>query len=484
MQKIFSKPAELEKLAKQKFSVPPFFMMEHAAQAMADFILQKVGPTTATILIICGKGNNGGDGYALGRLLNSSYKIILVGLEKPTAEEAFAQYNRCLDLGMEISNQLPEKISADVIVDCIYGIGFHGDLRPATKEILDKMNAATALKIACDVPSAFYFKADYTITMGEHKTSLFADKANSMCGEIIVADLGIEKDDFEGCLPCDAYLIEEKDIKLPLRKNKIANKGTYGHTTVFCGNKAGAAIIAGTAAMNFGSGLTTLLKTPQTDLQQFKISPELMIADEIPVKTSAVVIGPGVVEHTPKDNEQFLQWFTSAKNPAAVLDAGILSFDGIADLLKKLNAVDGARIVLTPHLLELARFLEKVRCAWPDCEIPEGALQVANLANDAELKIAVGKILNRLYPRTTVIMKSANTFIAGGGDIFICAGSCPSLAKGGSGDVLAGMAGALLAQGYSATDAAITAVTRHSLAAKQFGPEAYNLTPLKLIDFL
>ncbi len=484
MQKIFSKPAELEKLAKEKFSVPPFFMMEHAAQAMADFILQKIGPTTATILIICGKGNNGGDGYALGRLLNNNYKINLVCLETPTAEEALAQYNRCLELGMEISNQLPDPISADVIVDCIYGIGFHGELRPAAKEILDKMNAANALKIACDVPSAFYFKADYTITMGEHKTSLFADKASDMCGQIIVADLGLTKEDFESCLTPDAYLIEESDLKLPVRKNKIANKGTYGHTTVFACDKAGAAIIAGTAAMNFGSGLTTLLKTPQTDLQQFKISPELMIADSIPAKTTAVVIGPGVTNPKAADVEILLKWFTSAKNPGVVLDAGMLSYDGITDLLKKLNATEGAKIVLTPHLLELSRFLEKVYEAHPDCGILEEDFQVPVLANNAEAKIRLGKILNQLYPRTTVIMKSANTFIAEEGKIFICPGACPSLAKGGSGDVLAGMVGALLAQAYSGIDGGITAVGRHLAAANEFGPEAYNLTPFKLIDLI
>lgn len=484
MQKIFSKPAELEKLAKEKFSVPPFFMMEHAAQAMADFILQKIGPTTATILIICGKGNNGGDGYALGRLLKDSYKIQLVCLEKPTAEEALAQYNRCLELGMEISNQLPETISAHVIVDCIYGIGFHGDLRPAANEILDKMNAATAVKIACDVPSAFYFKADYTITMGEHKTSLFADKASSMCGQIIVANLGLAKDDFEGCLPPDALLIEESDLKLPVRKNKIAHKGTYGHTTVFACDKAGASIIAGTAAMNFGSGLTTILQTPQTDLQQFKISPELMISNSIPPKTTAVVIGPGVVNPRGADIELLLQWFTSAKNPGAVLDAGIFSYEGIVDLLKTMNSIEKARIVLTPHLQELSRFLEKIQCTYPDYGILKEDLQVQPLANNAEAKIRIGKILNKLFPQTTVIMKSANTFIAGEGNIFICHGACPSLAKGGSGDVLAGMVGALLAQGYSGIEGAITAVGRHLTAAKEFGPEAYNLTPFKLIDLI
>jgi len=467
MQKIFSKPAELEKLTKEKFSVPPFFMMEHAARAMADFIRDK-----GEVLVVCGKGNNGGDGYAMARLLFPATKVKIVALEKPAAEEAAAQYEKCVELGIEILNQLPETITADVIVDCIYGIGFHGELKPEVKEVLDKLNACKTLKLACDVPSAFYFKADYTITMGEQKTALLADKAKAVCGQVIVADLGMPREDFESTMPADAYLIEETDIKLPVRKNKAAHKGTYGHTTVFACDKAGAAIIAGTAAMNFGSGLTTLLKTPQTDLEQFKISPELMISDSIPAKTTAVVIGPGVVEHRESDNQLFADWFKSAKNPAAVLDAGMFSFEGIIPLLNELNKTQNGRIVLTPHLLEAVRLLEKIGETFT----------VETLANNVEEKIRACRILNKLWPNVTVVLKSANTFIASGGEVFVVDDGCQSLAKGGSGDVLAGMVGALLAQGYTAKDAAITAVMRHALAAREFGEEAYNLTPFKLIE--
>jgi len=488
MQKVFSKPAELEKLAKEKFSVPPFFMMENAARAMADFVLSKKRSLNSSedfhVLVVCGKGNNGGDGYAMARMIYKECKVHVIALEKPTAEEACAQYEKCVELGIEISNHLPETIRADLIVDCIYGIGFHGELKPEVKDILDKLNACNATRLACDVPSAFYFKADYTITMGEQKTILLSDKAKAASGEITVANLGLARSDFESCSFPDAHLIEESDIKLPVRKNKAAHKGTYGHTSVFACNKAGAAIIAGTAAMNFGSGLTTLVKTAQTDLEQFKISPELMISNSLPAKTTAVVIGPGIVEHTEKDNQIFSDWFKSAKNPAAVVDAGMFSWPAIAEDLTELNKVPNGRIVLTPHLQEFCRFLERVLQKFPDCGITAEDLQTSTLANKPESKIRLGKILNRLYPHTTVIIKSANTFIASGGEIFVVTAGCQSLAKGGSGDVLAGMVGALLAQSYTAKDAAITAVMRHALAARELGEEAYNLTPFKLIEQL
>ncbi len=521
MRKVFNNPAELEKVSKEKFSIPPFLMMENAARAMAEFIIKK---NPKTLFILCGKGNNGGDGLALSRLLEDKCDVTVICLEIPTAAEAQAQYEICQKLGIKIvmdfdweklKNQLSGTSPDTIIVDCLYGIGFHGELKSEVKEILDKINQIDCLKIACDLPSALYFKADYTITMGQEKTVLYSDTAKAVCGKIIVADLGISRQKFEENLPCDAYLIEEKDVKLPFRKNPAANKGSYGHTCIFAGEKAGAAIISATAAMKFGSGLTTLLKTPGANLEQFKISPELMIAEKIPEKTTAVVLGSGFSggdfgeigydrtsdfvcgrfsERSEKSSgsaddgravlSTFLDWFSSAKNPAVVLDAGIFSYEKICLLLEKLNKIESARIILTPHLLECSRLFAKIKENYPFAFFSDSDIQVKNLTQSAEAKIKLGKIFNQIYPETTLIMKSANTFIASQGEIFICRDGGQSLAKGGSGDVLAGLCGSLLAQGYSAKDAAITAVEAHALVSKKIGDQAYDLTPEGLIEAL
>ena len=517
MKKIFSESAELEKIAKQKYCVPEFIMMEHAATFMKDFILKLAEQnklSNSAVLIICGKGNNGGDGYALARLLSDYSETTILPLFEPSGPEAEKQAEMCRKLQINIQTDLEAAIkncgrTPNFIVDCIFGTGFHGSLSPEIKSVLDKINQIPSIKIACDIPSALYFKADYTITMGELKTVLFSDNAKNVCGTIIVSPLGLPQEKFESGMNTNVFLIERSDVKLPLRTEKASHKGSYGHTTVIAGENAGAGILSATAALNFGSGLTTLVKTPQSNLEQFKVSPELMISNSIPEKTTCIALGSGINfklknnSETKKIINDFTNWFCNSKNPSAVLDAGFFDYDSLCPLLEKLNSVSNARIVLTPHLSELNRFLQKVSKEYPEQFVEVSAsgseagsatdtttdsapsqnldISVKNLAENPQVKIKIGQIINKIFPNTVLVMKSANTFIAAENQIFICTDGCQNLAKGGSGDVLAGMTAALLAQGYSAKQAAITACESHALASQSFGQENYDLSPLKLI---
>ncbi len=481
MQKVFQNPSKLEALAKEKYAIPQFLMMENAAKALADFILDF---SPDHLLILCGKGNNGGDGYATARLLQGKCKITLLCLEEPTAEEAKVQYEICRRLGLSITDSLPEA-QPSVILDCIYGTGFHGNLPEKTAQLLERVNKSKAIKIACDISSGLAFNADYTITMGENKLALFSDKAKAVSGKILVKEIGIYQEKFEDALTLTsasetnapiAYLIEENDVSLPIRKNRAAHKGSYGHTAVFCGDKCGAAILSASAAMNFGSGLTSLINIDEAKsrLSQFKISPSLMISESIPKKTTCLTAGPGFTEFSKEVADKIIEWFSNQKAPAALFDAGFLTAPEFPDFLKKLNSTNGARIILTPHLSELSRLLNNIG----------QDISVASLAENPEEKIKAGKLLNSLFPATSIIMKSANTFIASEGQCYIASNGSQNLAKGGSGDILAGMASALLSQGYSAKDAAITAVWKHADTASKLGSEAYNLTPEKLIDLI
>lgn len=488
MQKIFScsQASELEKLAKENYAIPPFLMMENAARAMADFVFSKE-PTE--VLIVCGKGNNGGDGYALARLLQGRMNVTVFALEAAATGEAKAQFEMCKRLDIKIltssekSEMIPslEKIcnslsTTDFIIDCIYGTGFHGSLSPDVEKIINIMNKSPAQRLACDIPSGLEFNADYTITMGCQKLALYSDKAKAVTGLIKVAELGISREKFEEFENSNIYLIEPDDRKLPIRKNRAAHKGKYGHTAIMCGDKAGAAILAASAAMNFGSGLTSLVKTESSNIEQFKVSPSLMISDTIPEKTSCLALGSGFTEF-PKDiAESLLEWFKSSKAPAAVLDAGLLTSPESPQFLQKLNEYNNARIVITPHLSELSRLLKA-------CEADIDS-SIESLAESPEARIDAGKFLTKLYPQTTIIMKSANTFIASKGDTFIITDGSQALAKGGSGDILAGLTAALLAQGYTGLSAAITATEHHALLSKEIGADAYNLTPEKLISLI
>lgn len=480
MQKIFtcSQSAQLEKLAKEKYAIPSFLMMENAAKAIADFILQL---SPQSVLILCGKGNNGGDGYAVARLLQNKMDVTAVALEPPVAEEAKAQYEMCQRLGIKITDT-PMLNDKSLILDCIYGTGFHGELPEAVKQLLDKVNETKAIKIACDIPSGLYFQADYTITMGGQKLALYSDMAKIVCGEIIVADLGISRERFES--PADTYLVEPADRELPLRKNRAVHKGKFGHTAVLCGDKSGAAILAASAAMSFGSGLTSLVKIAGnagisdvgSDLAQFKISPSLMLSDSIPKKATCLVAGSGFSAFSKQAADIILNWFNSSKNPAVVIDAGMLTSPETPPFLDALNSVENARIILTPHLSELNRLLEVCGA--------EGDFSVTELAENPEARIAAGKFLTTRFSRTTVIMKSANTFVACGDEAFVIADGSPSLAKGGSGDLLAGLTASLLSQGYTARNAAITAAEHHALVSQKAGAAAYNLTPELFLSYL
>ena len=499
MQKIFYNPAEIEKLAKEQYAVPPFLMMENAARGIAEFILDFA---PERVLILCGKGNNGGDGYAAARLLQTKCEVSVIRLEPPAADEAKTQYEMCRRLGIQITDaqkieagKAEEELKAafanqNVILDCIYGTGFHGELPPFVKDLLELANKSAAIKIACDIPSGLFFLADYTITMGCQKLALYSDKAKSVCGKIIVQDLGIAREKFEHAVvePVEtttptAYLVEQEDLTLPVRKNRAAHKGTYGHTAVFSGDKGGACILAASAAMKFGSGLTTIINHPSSELSQFKISPELMISDKLPKKTSCILLGPGVLAHNLSDDQMILDYFrNSDKRHAAVFDAGVFDIKGFIEEIKTYSQEASNQIVLTPHLSELQRFLKRVREFYPDVSYTEDDISIESLANSPETKIKIGCEINQLFPNAALIMKSANTFIAYQGNTYIITDGCQNLAKGGSGDILAGMIAALLAQGYTALNAAITACEHHALTARKLGAEGYNLTPEEIIS--
>lgn len=483
---VYANPSELEKAAKEKYAVPQFIMMENAAKAMADFILEHC---SGSVVIACGKGNNGGDGYALARLLQYKLEVIVLCIEETAATEARGQYEMCVRLGIKLLNAGVksdftkfEKAckNASVVVDCIYGTGFRGTINENTAKIITIMNQSDGLKIACDISSGLAFNADYTITMGEHKLSLFSDKAKAVSGQILVKEIGLSTQAFEaaGSKP-QAYLIDAADMQLPVRNNKAAHKGTYGHTAVICGDKAGAAILAATAAMNFGSGLTSLVQTSASNISQFKISPSLMLSDSIPAKTTCVCFGSGFTNFPEQVAENILKWFDKTAKPAAVIDAGILTSPDFPTFLKKLNSHKEVRIVLTPHLSELSRLLQNISAKNSSKDF-----SVSSLAENPECRLKAAKLLNIRFPQTAVIMKSANTFIAAEGKVFIICDGAQCLAKGGSGDVLAGLTAALLSQGYSAKAAAITASEYHARLSQKFGKNSFSLTPEKLLKLI
>jgi len=460
MQNLYLDVSHLDQRSVTKFALSEEVMMEHAAMALAHLIRSRFAPDSS-ILIACGSGNNGADGLALARLLRGEYHVsvhIPFGASSPLAH---LQRERVETLGLKHSSLEGEY---NVIVDALFGSGLNRPLGPTAIEVLVSMNRMSGFKIACDVPSGLYadgtldahiFQADITLTMGSLKRGLFSDLAKEIVGEILVSDLGIDRRYYE--IPSSWQLLEETDLSLPYRVHTSTNKGSYGHLAVVCGEKIGASVIAGSAALRFGTGLVSLISN-----ENVTIPYELMQSHSLPSTATAIALGMGLgVEFCDDELSSLLD-----NTLPLVLDADIFYHPMFAKLLKREN------IVLTPHPKEFTRILRV-------CGIAD--IDVTTLQNN---RFAYVEQFCAAYPSAVLVLKGANVIIGQNEHFFINPLGTVALAKGGSGDVLSGLIGALLTQGYTPLTAALQGSLTHTLAARKFDKNNYALTPFDLIERL
>jgi len=456
MKKVFDEVGTLDKRCYEEFGLTEDILMEHAALSMAKFCEEKL-ETSSTILIVCGPGNNGADGITLARLLYKRFDVKLYIPFGVKSEMVKLQLQRVKLLGLE---EISFICSCDVVVDCLFGSGLNKDLNEASIELIRRVNYLKAYKLACDIPSGINsngevksvaFNADTTITMGAYKTSLFSDISKDYVGDIIVANLGVQRDIYES--NSNKYLLEELDMKLPFRKNKNSHKGTFGHACIIVGDKCGAGRIACDAAFRFGAGLVTAVSHKEQALPC-----HIMQSHFLPKSCTSIAIGMGLGNYERKEICDIL-----ALNIPKVIDADLFYEEIIIEALNK-------ELVITPHPKEFCSLLKL-------CNIVE--VDVQTLQNN---RFKYVSMFTQKYPQVTLLLKGANTIIAKSDKMFINNLGTPTLSKGGSGDVLSGLIASLLAQGYNYLDAAITASLAHSLAASNFTKNSYALTPQDIID--
>jgi len=456
MQKIFDEVVTLDKRCYEEFCLSEDILMEHASEELAQCVRKHAKPK-AKILFVCGPGNNGGDGMACARILHLEYSVSIYMPYGVKSKMARLQLKRFESIGGRVEDKVAE---ADIYVDALFGSGLRRELDEKSCDIIRVINSKDVLKISCDIPSGIgenfisdeVFRADYSVVMGALKLPLFEDYAKDFVGEIEVANLGVSKSVYE--VNSDVYLLEKKDMKLPFRKKLDTNKGTFGHTCIVQGDKKGAGILAATAALNFGSGLVTVMTNDDE-----QIPPYLMSSSVIPEKSNSIVIGMGLGER--KISFKSL----TSEGKALVIDADLFYHKEIIEFLDLRD-----NIILTPHPKEFSSLLEICDIAKVDTkEIQTNRFKF------------VRKFAKR-FPNITLVLKGANTIITKNEKIYVNILGTNSLSKGGSGDVLAGMIGSLLAQGYESKDAAITAVLAHSLAAKQATCNNYALNPLDICE--
>ncbi len=461
MQNLFDEVGSLDKRCYKQFHLSEDILMEHAAEGMASFIRHKFSQNSK-IIIVCGSGNNGADGIALSRLLHKDFNVSLLQAKKIKSPMALLQTKRSQTLEIPYINTIEK---CDLIVDALVGTGFNGELNTELSSLMQTLNATDAFKIACDIPSGINsngncakdtFVADTTLTMGALKKSLFLDEAKDFVGAIEVIDLGLSRFIYER--DSSWKLLDFADMQLPFRAQKNSHKGCFGHLGIACGEKSGAAIMSGLAALNFGAGLLTLVGYENE--QTLHLPYSLMYAHSLPSTSTALACGMGLgTEFSDAELSKFLN-----NQLPLIVDADIFHMQCIQEILKR------DKLVLTPHPKEFCALLKRLNLA--DISVEE--LQKG--------RFRYVELFCQNYPNAVLLLKGANVIIGQAEKFFINPHGSAKLAKGGSGDVLSGLIGALLAQGYSPLNATISASLAHTKLAQNYTGADFSLTPDDLIQ--
>ncbi|GAA9422965.1 NAD(P)H-hydrate dehydratase [Helicobacter pylori] len=459
MLSVYEKVNALDKRAIEELFLSQDILMENAAMALERAVLQNAS-LGAKVIILCGSGDNGGDGYALARRLVGRFKTLVFEMKLAKSPMCQLQKERAKKVGVVIKawEEKNEDLECDVLIDCVVGSAFKGGLEPFLD--FESLSQKACFKIACDIPSGINskgrvdkraFKADMTISMGAIKSCLLSDRAKDYVGELKVGHLGVFNQIYE--IPTDTFLLEKSDLKLPLRDKKNAHKGDYGHAHILLGKHSGAGLLSALSALSFGSGVVSV-QALECGITSNNKPLELVFCENFPSPLNAFALGMGL-ENIPKD---FNKWLGLAP---CVLDAGVFYHKEVLQALEK-------EAVLTPHPKEFLSLLKLVGIHISMLELLDNKLEIA-------------RDFSQKYPKVVLLLKGANTLIAHQGQVFINILGSVALAKAGSGDVLAGLILSLLSQNYTPLDAAINASLAHALAGLEF-KNNYALTPLDLIE--
>lgn len=449
----------------QNIGIPSEVLMERAALKTVEWMEEK-HLVQGKILIVCGSGNNGGDGFAVARLLHQKHcqvTVVFVGKESSMSRECCLQAKIAHNLGISIVTELPGE-EYNVIIDAVFGVGLSREISGHYEEVIRTLNARQGIKLAVDIPSGIdsksgkvlgtAFRADATVTFQCEKAGTVLFPGTEYAGEVVAADIGIDTSIFEA-QPEICYTLETEDVTryLPQRRAD-SHKGSYGKVLMITGSKgmAGAAYLSAKAAYTCGAGLVQVYTHESNRVILQQLLPEAIIStyendfakESETLKTllgwaDVVCIGCGLglsdmaralLEHT----------LVNADVPC-VIDA-----DGLNLLAKNMELLHRmkAAAVLTPHMKEMAGML--------GCTVPELKTE----------RFARMKKFVEQYPVVCVLKDSRSMVAASGKKTFLnTAGNC-GMAKAGSGDVLAGVITAFLAQKMPAYESAVGGVFLHA----------------------
>jgi hydroxyethylthiazole kinase-like uncharacterized protein yjeF len=486
----------------KKFGIPGTVLMENAGQGCVNILEDYFDLEGLRVFIICGHGNNGGDGFVIARLIQNrgaQVKVVLLG--KNARFKKDARLNHMLakkgnieiieTTSMAVIRRHYHRFNPDVIVDAIFGTGFSGEPKGIYKNVIDFMNDSEAFLFSVDIPSGMHGDtgqcpatcviADATATMCLPKRGQYLYPGREFCGDLYIVDIGIPYDRISQGFP---HILDFDMIRglLPFRPPD-GHKGTFGSVLIIAGARgfSGAAAMAAMAALKVGAGyvrlaaprgimdvleskLLEVVKVPLEQTAQETISPRAL-GTVMPYLESSdvVVIGPGLTTHP--ETAEFVYSLLPFLEQPAVIDADALNI--IAQNKRCIKDIPASSI-FTPHPGELSRLTG----------MTPGVIN--------ENRIDLAPDLARKW-NCTMIIKGAPTVIATPkGSSFVNPTGNSGLASAGSGDVLVGMIAGFMAQRCAPSDAAILAVFLHGLSADLAAADKneYSLTAGDLIEYI
>jgi len=457
--------------------LPELVPMEHAAKAVADVAATILGDGKK-VVVICGKGNNGGDGFGAARWLSAQGKKVEVFGVGSSSNEAMTEYNLLVDSGAVVTDLRTQAdldylkmaaSKADLVIDALLGTGFEGELKESYALLTDIMNGVSCPVLSVDIPSGVNgntgavaehaVQADYTLTLARPKVGMLLYPAREYLGELMLADIGIPP----RVMALDSskfYLVDREMVRdlLPVR-SADAHKGDCGKVTILAGSTGytGAAGLASKAAVKSGAGLVTLFThASAANVLAAKLDEEMVrplaeveegglklegVETIVNFESDVLAMGPGL-GRTAATHSFVRDLISQAKVPM-VIDADALN--AVAGHLDVLTMNDVPK-VLTPHAGEFSRLT---------------GVDVEEINSN---RLALAEKYAKRW-NVVLVLKGAPTLVAmPSGSVYLVDSGSSSMATGGSGDVLTGIIAGLMAQGLDAEGAAIAGCYLHGLA--------------------
>jgi ADP-dependent NAD(P)H-hydrate dehydratase / NAD(P)H-hydrate epimerase len=443
--------------------VPGIVLMDHAGKAVAVEVAAK---QPNSVVVLCGKGNNGGDGWMAARWLQHwrvpNLSVLTTEPIEHLEGEAYlaAQIAQASGVPYAVYQSGMEVPPADVYVDALLGTGTTRPLEGHLGELVERVNECSGWTVAVDVPSGvdgstgvvpgLAIRAEVTVCMGLQKLGTAVTPGSEWAGQVRVADIGIA---LQPNVPYAEWVTPERVSHALPKRGPLTHKGTFGKVGICVGEMQGASVLAGLGAARVGTGLVVLGHRTDLTLQvPYEFVTRRCDVGEVATRLAdchALVVGPGLGVHADRWRDVVFQH----------TDRGVLDADGFR-ILERDRKLPVGNWVLTPHPKECADLL-----GWTTAQVQARRLEAASL-----LAKQVGGVVVLKGHHSLIVDETGRTMVNPTGD--------DALATAGTGDVLAGMIGGLLAQGLSPFDAAASAVWLHGKAGEFAGSSASPISTI------